>query len=341
MNRRRLIAAFAIAIMLAIFAVTKSVASWRPVRVGALGFDLENFANPDVRVGKDYVVAGGRSAYARFDLQTGARKPLRHADFLIDDGWLGQLAVTDHVELQIRKNGGATTTYKAPTHFIASPGDVYEVEHDPDAVRVTPRSQRVEMVLDGAYYRWNQTSRVLERDVPLVEASDRVQALARDGETVVSPTIRGIFRNSTRPGQAPAKVALQGVEAYKERQVSPFGAYVIYYAFAAKDGANALVLQVVDAQSGRGLWSSRWKFDEVYIFNNANAIFDDAVFSPDETRVALPLLDRNQWEIHDTKSGALLCTVPRLPGVQCAAFAPDNATLYSVAGGVLYRQRAR
>ena len=63
--------------------------------------------------------------------------------------------------------------------------------------------------------------------------------------------------------------------------------------------------------------------------------------APDDKQLAVPKTKRHCWEIHDSKTGVLLHTLPMISGVYTGAFSPDGATLYSVANGVLYKQRAR
>ena len=91
-----------------------------------------------------------------------------------------------------------------------------------------------------------------------------------------------------------------------------------------------IVWNVHDAHSGRLLW--QYQLEE-HIRERAIA--------PDESVIALPFPAREQWEIRDLKSGEPLRTLPLVPALQSATFSPDARTLYSLAGGVLYRQRAR
>lgn len=72
--------------------------------------------------------------------------------------------------------------------------------------------------------------------------------------------------------------------------------------------------------------------------SSAFSLYSSAI-SPDEKRIALPL--SGQWQVRDLKTGQLLRALPLVPNTVSGAFSPDGNTLYSVADGVLYRQRAR
>ena len=319
----------ALAVVVALFVVAKSAAKARPVKIGVLDASVQNYAEVDLRVSPAYVLAGADAAYTRFDLRTGARLPLKNATFVAGDEWLGFLEIGDHLNLQLRKAGEPTAIYRAPAPKTGKP-NIVSVGERPDFVRVTPPDNRVEMIQNGVYYRWNLGSRALERGFNIKGNLGHAQAIARDGETVICAATDAIYRSATRSPHAPVRVAFQGVEVFKERQLSPFGSYAIYDDLEK----SAPVLRVIDTTNGRELWQVDWKFE-------AATSRDNAVFSPDETLVALPFSQRKQWEIRQTKTGVIVRVLPLLPDVQAAAFAPDNSTLYSVAGGVLYRQRAR
>ena len=321
----------ALAVVVALFLVAKPVAKARPVRVEALDVSVQNYAEVDLRVSPRYVVAGADSAYTRFDLQSGARLPLKNANFLAGDEWLGFLEISDSLVLRLRKAGESNAIYRAPTLKTGKP-NIVSVVNRPDVVRVTPHDNRVEMLQNGVYYRWNLRSRALERLVGIKGNLGHAQAIARDGETVICAATDAIYRSATRSPGAPLRVAFRGVEVYKERQLSPFGSYAIYEDLEKTTGKNAPVLRVIDTANGRELWNVDWKLE-------AFASRDNAIFSPDETLVAIPFSQQKRWEIRKTQTGAIVHTLPLLPGLQAAAFAPDNSMLYSVVSGTLYRQR--
>ncbi len=305
----------------------------QPVKViRPLDASVRDYAELDLRVSPRYAVAGADSAYTRFDLQTGATLPLKNATFMSDDGSLGFLEISDLLALQLRKAGNPTAIYQAPP---SKPGKatLISVGQRPDFVRVTPQTNRVEMIQGGFYCRWNQTSRALQRRVAIGNIGS-AQTVSRDGETVICAAKSAIYRNSTRAGQKPVKVSFQGFNVSKARQILPDGSTAIYEAVAAAGGKSAPLLRIVNTKNGRELWNVKWKAD-------ASGYHDAAVFSSDETLLAIPFTVRNLWEIRATKTGALLRTLPLLSNVQAAAFSPDNATLYSAADGVLYRQSAR
>ena len=87
-----------------------------------------------------------------------------------------------------------------------------------------------------------------------------------------------------------------------------------------------------ETRAGRLLW----KFDLPTI--DTNVII---AFTPDEKTIAIARPDLRAWELRDIQTGQIIRTLPLVPATECAAFSPDGAALYCVAGGTLYRQRAR
>ena len=220
------------------------------------------------------------------------------------------------------RNGGPITSYSVPTNFGRG---VQELS--PDCVRISPDKNRLEMLLVERYFRWNLKSHRLERDVSLRELGVSMTAtIARDGESIVSPNFGLIKIASTKTGQSPRIVPLQGVRSFESMRVSPLGYYALYDAPGTIGPSR---FNVVDVQTGRALW----QFD-------LDSLRDYAEFSSDEKWLALPLTQRKIWQIRDTKTGKFLRTLPLVPGAHGGAFSPDGATLYSVANGILYRQRA-
>ena len=188
-------------------------------------------------------------------------------------------------------------------------------------VRVSPARDSVELFFNERYFRWQQNSRRLERAFTVDVFTTFPPALTRDGHLLVAPTMREIVFFSTRSARPQQRVPLQAVKSYEYMRPSPFGTYTLYD--AAGDS------KVVDSQTGRVLW----QFGDISLFSVA--------FSPDEKVMAVPRKERKLWELRDLRTGKILRTLPMKSGIESSgAFSPDNSTLYSVAGGVLYRQRA-
>ena len=160
---------------------------------------------------------------------------------------------------------------------------------------------------------------------------EKVSAIARDGESVVSLDSKSIEWRSTRRNRVTKRWKLTGYrpvnQTFEQIQISNYGAFALCNVWIG--GANSNQWDVCSTNSGRVLW----KFTLTSPTNRA-------VFSSDEKWLALPT-NGLHWEIRDAQSGVLSRTLPRVPGVRGAVFSPDGATLYSVADGVLYRQRAR
>ena len=353
MNRRRILIALAILTPLALFGAAKWATRWRPVVVGAtLGRTRHS---PLVRASARYVVAGDRTSYTRFDLQTGARVALQNGGMARTSAtkrggiaptgaWAVERTVNSkgHWKLILTAPDGAARAYSCGgAGFDLPPGSGpipnWEVENlAAQRLRVSPAGNRLELLDGYHYWRWNLASGALERQIaleqpdPLGNADDRDAesfALTRDGERAVFPVEKTLVWRSMRSGAVLTRVPLGGVPHFRAARVSPLGTYALFDANLT--GATAR-WRVVETRTGRVLWS----FD-------VGSSEEIAPFAPDETRIAVPLSQSKIWQIRDLATGKIIGTLPLVPDTNAAAFSPDGATLYSIAGGVLYRQRAR
>ena len=313
MKRRRLFIALAVILTVAIFVAAKLATRWRPVEVTR--FDTSNWSTDSVEVSRNFVAVGDK----KLDLHTGAQTDL-DGQILGVGTWTWQRVTDSKIQgyLSLDDAAGHKRRYELP-----GIGGEWDVTPVGPIVRYTPNADRLEMISNGAYYRWKWQSRQLERTVKLEYSED--VALARDGETLIYPRESDIATLSTRTGKITRRVPLQGGEFFESVRLSPSGIYALY---EAPD--HFFTQHVVDARTGRALWDAK--------MDNNNR---DAIFAPDETLLAVPQAQRKIWEIRALPGGHILRTIPFVPNLDAAAFSPDNSTLYSVAGGVLYRQRAR
>ena len=350
MTRRRLLIALAVAVPLAIFIAANWATRWRPVKIGALPAMPRLGLPTTLRASNRYLIAGATSSdnYTLFDLQTQTQRRIRNQTLLEDGDLLLQLRASSrvgaavapgNVQLVMSGDGPARVYVLRGFSMSGTLKSGFSAETmSRSTVRVSPDLDRVELVFSDTYYRWSQTSRAPQRKAYLIDFSpingfveESVAAIARDGESVVSLNSRAIEWRSTRDGRVLKSIALRGFRASNQTSeqigISNFGALALYN--LPVGGINSTRWEVRDAQNGR----VKWKFKLPFLNNRA-------VFSPDEKWLALPS-DGLHWDIRDAQTGVLARQLPRLPNVSGAAFAPDNSTLYSVANGVLYRQRAR
>ncbi len=329
MKRRYLLTALAVIVPIVVFVPASLVARWRPVALKTLKQMPSNL----VVVGAS-TLSDGRASSREitwtssdelFDLQSGQIRVLEREGITADGTGFWRIDAANAPNLMVARNGEKPLAYPLPAadfpKFAQAPTGFIQ-----DAVTVTAGPQRVELVLGGYYCRWNTKSRVLENTN---EAgwfdNDADQAISRDGETVINATPTEIITVYTRSGKTTRHAALPNLKA-SEVRISTYGTYAIYTSHAA----NAMVMgSVVETASARVLWQFQ---------THAN---ESAFFSPDEKYIAIGRGDRKIWEIHDIKTGEILRTLSLVSGATSGAFSPDGATLYSVANGVLYKQRAR
>lgn len=229
--------------------------------------------------------------------------------------------------LSVRQGASVERPYAFPAEDFeelnAIPKDWYQ-----DTAIVAANDERVEMVWSAHYYRWNTETRVLEMNVNCdMESGLDNKAIARDGESIINADLSEISALSTQTGEFTRhdKVPHAGADG---AHISAFGAYCVYEPVT---NSQEPIWSVLDTATARELWT----------FTLDNWQEDTILFSPDEKYLVIGRGDHKIWEFHDAKTGEILRTLPLVSGANSGVFSPDGATLYSVAGGVLYRQRAR
>ena len=321
MKRRRVGFGLAAVAVVALFVAAKSVASWRPKKLGEFAVS----AVTGLRASPTRIYdSGGKGWY--FDLPSGKSGPRgTRTGFIAGGAWNWELQRAQSLVLHENLREATPWFYAIPESSTFSKrqranfGGAVEVRMDDD---------RVKLLVGALFYRWDRQSGRLMGQLEMPDAPTSAIALARDGETVIKVNGNYVTTLSTRTGRVMSRVNLQKARASLSIQISAYGAYTFYD--DAWPGAVAGRWFVVDTRTGR-----------VTAEVNLGSYPGQIAFSPDETEIAVPIVGRDIWEVRALKTGALLRTLPLVPGAQGAAFSPDGATLYSVANGVLYRQRAR
>ena len=318
---RRLIIALAVVVPLALFVCAKVVTRWRPVALAHFTANFYGFNN--LRASERLVVIGDQ----KFDLKENYADTTPN-DFTGVGAWTWSWTPGYPPQLFLDDGAQKLRVYDLPADI-----SLREAADARPLVRFSPANNRVEMLVRGHYFRWNTQSRQLERQLHFTFDDSEFlgdnpkTALSRDGETLIlaDPTLIREF--STRTGKLARRVPLQGVDFFEKIRLSPFGAYALYEIGGHKSDFEQ---NVVDARTGRALWQLKMDSNET-----------DAALCPDESVIAVPLVKRQQWQIRDLKTGAILRTLPLVPGTNSGVFSPNGNTLYSVSNGILYRQRAR
>lgn len=229
--------------------------------------------------------------------------------------------------LAVRQGASVERPYAFPVEDFeelnAIPKDWYQ-----DSTIVAANAMRVEFAMGAHYYRWNTKSRALEMNVNCdMESGLDNKAISRDGQSIINAGLSEISVLSTQTGEFTRhdKVPHAGADG---AHISAFGAYCVYEPVT---NSQEQIWSVLDTATAGELWN----------FTLDNWQKDTILFSPDEKYLAVGRGDRKIREIHDVKTGAIVRTLPMVSGANSGVFSPDGATLYSVASGVLYRQRAR
>ena len=336
MNRRRFLIALAVAVPIALFIPAKIAASWRPIKVAVIEPPNSNGSHPFGPTISFRVHASAReitfptikddeTKSMLFDFETQKVRALKSEGVVAGSNGLWRLEKGKTPRLVVRQSAMSERSYPLPAadanEINAMPADLYQESAD-----VAANDTRVEMAVGAHYYRWNTRSRVLERNTNCdMEDSLENQAITRDGASLVNAGLSKISALSTQTGEFTRhnKVPITGAEG---AHISEFGSYALY----EPPLSNAMTFHVIETANARELWQFK-----------TNNMDDPIVASPDEKYLAIGRNNSKLWEIHDAKTGAIVRTLPMVEAVNSGAFSPDGATLYSVVGGVLYRQRAR
>ena len=349
-RNRRFLVALAVVLPLALFGVAKITTRFRPVAIGELARTKRSYSNGEgVRVGADCVVAGGGPfAWTRFSFPSDTRRVLAHETILEDSAFTLKLRpqkAGDSAQVRVSDEKGASVAYDVPDTFVPAYHPVMDDNTEAHSftrqtARLSPDGQRLELMLDGVYCRWNRGNPKPTRVADILHngglngyetMGPQSWAIARDGESVVLPTIEEFSRFSTRTAKRTARLKLatfRGFKGYSDfPRLSSFGTYALYR--MQPFGGKAMTY-CFDTTRARPLWQAQSK-----------SVGSAYAFARDEQTIAIAQDARALWEIRDVRSGQVLRTLPLASGTQAAEFSTDGATLYSLANGKLIRQRAR
>ena len=336
MNRRRFLIALAVAVPVAVFIPAKIAASWRPVALAP--FEERLYGGPPLMEASSrfLLIRDGIRPVSQFDLTTGEMRPaVRYQGIAVKGTALwevksGQVKHIIHPRLQVWRDGEQAQGYALPAETFQETWNIYPIRP-----QVQVGEEKIEFLAGRWFCRWDRRTKVLERALHCNVGNRRLAyAMARNGETIVTLKRQErlgveITHVSTRTGQVERRLSLPQAKGseFEQAQLSAFGNYALC---KLRQSNFSLRWPVINTQTGQTAWTLQFD-DSQYAF---------AVFAHDETLIALPLSGK-RWEIRDLRSGKHLRTLPMVPGATSGAFSPDGATLYSVANGVLYRQRAR
>lgn len=194
-------------------------------------------------------------------------------------------------------------------------------------LRILPDQNRL-IALD--YYiivEWNFQKQTLKRAVRIPPSADgngaRGIALSRDARQFILVNQFTFRIGDTTTGKITHTSPMGKGVFYEDVSLSPYGRYAL-----CEQSAGTPVWRVVETRTGKWLWR--------FTSHPGSSLW---AISDDQNTIVIPA-DKN-WEVRDLQSGAVQRQLPFVPGATVAALSPDGKALYSVAKGVLYRQRAR
>ena len=357
MNRSVLAAASAAAAPLAVFAIARYARRFAPVAIGEVPLETNGFsahiqASGDMISVVSELHARAPLETAHFRASSGALLPRRGLPAGVGE-WTGQISEADERcgqprRIALNDGAGATLLLDVPAEFDGPAREFGRVSLAP--------GMRAQLVRGKDYLCWPLDAPPAPDALPMPASCGPpiapqhlklahpcwVCVFAPDGESAVTSNTVEIRRLALQTGEMSAPTPLEGQQNTNHWGLSPQGNFHVANSFDAqkfdkidpfdyeKRRAVKVVWNVHDTHTGRLLW--RFLL-EVNVRERAIA--------PDESVIALPFPSRAQWDIRDLQTGQKLRTLPLVPNLKSAAFSPDAKTLYSLAGGVLYRQRAR
>ena len=332
MNRRILPVALALALPIPLFIAAKAAASWRPIALTRAPTDASTFPTSADATSQSLLVTAGWGAATSFDLAKNTWRPSRREGIARGENVLWRLGRDrNQSQLAIARQSAAPRVYQVPVAafaatFATRSSGIYVPP------QVTLSNGHVNLLVGQWFCRWNANSGQLERARTCdIDGTFDENALSLDGETIVNARLsRGQLREvsavSTRTGGRTPRFIVRKPPPY-DLKLSPNGRYAIYQPGNAPAQTQ---WEIYDAASGKRLWNL--PLDQT---------METVAFAPDEKSVAVERTKREIWEIRDAQTGEILRTLPLHYDTIVAGFSPDGKTLYSVADGVLYRQRAR
>ena len=358
MKRRFLLVGLIIALPLGVGWWAKRVADRRPVAMGqlpalskvaAMYADGEYLNASSQRVlcirmshlpGTSSSYNGGLQTYGTlFDLDSGRVKSFfwpsqRQFTGLEGEAVWGLCQGKDkhsgYVEIEI---GGKTKKFS-----FESPDFEFELLGDEQSVlfRVFPAQNRAVLLCLNRVYSWNLQTTRLEKNIQFEEPRrvDPRTVLSRDARTFIH-YVGGLRIGDVRSGKTQKWVVFPNSKLSESLYLSPYGRTILF------ENTKSSQIQVVDATNGKSLWKFANPLSGAsHSFNtvNSNQIRDWAISGDEET---IFVHRDDVWEVRDLKTGMVRSSLPWISGTTAVVASPEGGTLYSVARGVLYRQRAR
>ena len=296
----------------------RAAASWRPVVFGRFPQGVAQVSSLDVW--PDRVLYTGQNQWGDrrfgwFDVRSGeAHKDVSIAPRRVgmdgDFSWVLWLDGANAGALEVTDGQGKRRVFKGHEVFYPERGEV--------SVRILPGQNRVVLLARDVVYEWEFASGRLKRTGKFNFRVVLPEALSRDGRTFVGLSMEdtGFVVGDIRSGKIVEHVPLRTSYMMEYGYTSVYGGYCL---FDQPDGT----MKVVDTATGKALWSfpivAMWFMDH----HEENVFVDTG----------------KEWQVRGFKTGKIVRRLARVPDAEDAAVSPDGGTLYSVAGGALYRQR--
>lgn len=195
-------------------------------------------------------------------------------------------------------------------------------------LRILPDQNRVVAMNYSELVEWKFREGTLKRRFHLSGLEDNVSSgllvLSHDAKRFVSTNERCFLTGDTATGKILSRTPARGEGFFDGVELSPHGRYGMF-----NRRIEPTKHEIVETATGKILWE----------LNGPSSGFGLRAMSDDET--TLIVAAGKEWQVRSFATGEVLRRLPLVPGGTLAALSPDGATLYSVANGILYRQRAR
>ena len=296
---------------------------WQPHKLG-LFYEATHPVNPDLLLSANRDVV--QSENYIFDLKTGRGRYCLYGGISEDETGLWELDKDAKGAMHLK----VTQVKRAFAYNVpgATAKAISVAIGDQSGIAFYERGDRLWLLTNSHLYLWKKHAAPLQKTLKISNDGEGTGVIDQAGKTLIYVDINAITRRSLPDGKVLGSVVPQSGDA-QWMAASGYGRYAIY-GTPKEASSRALNWTVNDIATGRIKWNFETPDEGT-----------PTVFFANDTRLLLAVPARQRWEVRDAATGQVLRRLPLVPGTLGAIVSPDGGTLYSVANGVLYRQRAR
>ena len=298
---------------------------WQPQKLVSFYQETES-VNPEIvlHASRDWVC----SDHYAFDLKTRQSSYNLYGNIADDENATWDLSEDGEGALHLNvTRDGKTSRYDVPASLEQT---LRAAMKDQASVRFYAWDNTVALLTNAQLYRWKRNRPTLQKALKISATGKGSGVVDVKSQTVIYADINDVKHLSALDGHLIKRVVPAMSDDAQWLMLSASGRYVSYGVPDEGAASRHLRWTIFDASSGRAVWEFEAQDEGTPSFF---ALADKFFF------LAVP--PRQIWEVRDGSTGQIIRTLPLVSGTRGGVLSPDGNTLYSLSGGVLYRQRAR